>query len=244
MISNDTSASNYVYKYLFDEITSLRLTPGTRINPNKLSQKLKISRTPIQSACSKLAENKLLKIKPQSGSYVSLINFSKVYESFYMRNLLEQAAIYEVCHSSNRPKVVLALEQNIYNQQKALEQGLYDNAFNYDNKFHHIIYSVAKMIYIEESMVQISIDQKRIDKLKILSNIRPYPILKEHQEILNSIRDGNSDAAKFNVYMHISNMIKNTIIIHNKYSNYFSNWIDKKSIKTNLEGQKFYNLKS
>lgn len=141
-------ASDYVYEVLYNKIISIDLAPGTSVSPTQLSKDLGISRTPIQRACTTLAENGLLEVLPQRGSYVSLINIDRVYESFYMRNLLEQAAIQQVCVLPNRNEISFLLKQNIYNQRQALEHNLYEQYFKFDNNFHHIIYDAANMLYI------------------------------------------------------------------------------------------------
>ncbi|MFC6169607.1 GntR family transcriptional regulator [Loigolactobacillus jiayinensis] len=233
-------ASDYAYEVLYNKIISIDLAPGTSVSPTQLSKNLGISRTPIQRACTKLAENGLLEVLPQRGSYVSLININRVYESFYMRNLLEQAAIQQVCGLNDRNKVAFLLEQNIYNQRKALEHNLYEKYFEYDNNFHHIIYNAANMLYIEQAMAQVSLDQNRIRQLKILSNIRIDPTLNEHQKILDSIKSGDADAASFNIYVHISKFAEDTISIHEKYPDYFSNWKSAQDIKPSLQKQNFY----
>lgn len=235
-------ASDYVYQTLYNKIISIELAPGSSISPAKLSKELGISRTPIQRACTQLAENGLLEILPQRGSYVSLINIDKVNESFYMRNLLEQAAIHKVCALKDRSQVTAALEQNIYAQQRALDNGLYEESIKLDNAFHHTIYTTAKMHYIEQSMTQFSVDQDRLKQLRVLADILTSPTLKQLQEILYSIRDGNADAATFNIYTNISQFTDDIIEIHEKYPNYFSNWKGAQYIKHNLQKQSFYNF--
>lgn len=235
-------ASDYVYKILYDKIMSIELAPGASVSPAKLSKELGISRTPIQRASTQLAENGLLEILPQRGSYVSLINAKKVSESFYMRNLLEQAAIYRVCSLSNKADVALLLEQNIYDQQKALDTGLYEESYKLDDAFHHIIYKAADMLYIEQSMMQFSIDQNRLRQLRILSNLLSYPTLKQLQEVVYSVRDSNADAASFNIYANLSLFTDDIIEIHKKYPDYFSNWTDEQKIKHSLQKQSFYNF--
>lgn len=235
-------ASDYVYEVLYNKIISIDLAPGTSVSPTQLSKDLGISRTPIQRACTTLAENGLLEVLPQRGSYVSLINIDRVYESFYMRNLLEQAAIQQVCVLPNRNEISFLLKQNIYNQRQALEHNLYEQYFKFDNNFHHIIYDAANMLYIEKAMAQISLDQNRIRQLKILSNIRIDSTLTEHQNILDSIKNGDADTASFNIYVHISKFAEDAIAIHKKYPDYFSNWKNNQDIKPGLQKQNFYNF--
>lgn len=235
-------ASDYVYKILYDKIMSIELAPGSSVSPAKLSKELGISRTPIQRASTQLAENGLLEILPQRGSYVSLINTKKVSESFYMRNLLEQAAIYKVCGLKDRTTVVSLLEQNIYDQQKALDTGHYEASFKFDEAFHHIIYQAADMLYIEQSMMQFSLDQNRLRQLRILANILAYPTLKQLQEVVYSVRDGNGDAASFNIYTNLSLFAEDIVEIHAKYPDYFSNWTGEETLTHGLQKQRFYNF--
>lgn len=234
-------ASDFVYKTLYDKIISLDLKPGEIISPTQLSKELGISRTPIQRACIKLAANGLLDVLPQRGSYVSLINLNKVYESFYMRNLLEQAAISVVCRLEDRSYICSQLELNIISQEQKLKDRKYSESFAIDEEFHHTIYEAAGMLYIESAMAQISSDQNRLRQLNVNSGIQNDPTLKQHQNILESIRNGDTDAASFNTYIHISKFATDCIKLHQQFPNYFSNWNEKNLLPQSTK-QTFYNF--
>ncbi|MFD1418176.1 GntR family transcriptional regulator [Companilactobacillus keshanensis] len=235
-------ASDYAYQTLYNKIVSLELSPGESISPVQLSKELGISRTPIQKASAKLAEDGLLEVLPQRGSYVSQINIDRIYESFYMRNLVEQAAVIKICDFDDRKDVCMQLEQNIYNQKKVLERELYEESFEIDEQFHHIIYKAANMLYIEKALAQISADQNRLRKLKVLSNMRADPTLQEHNNILESIRGGKAEEAALNIYKHISKFAGDTIAIHDKYPEYFSNWKNAEIKNLKLKKQSFFSF--
>lgn len=235
-------ANDYAYQTLFSKIVAIELPPGASISPIELSKELGISRTPIQRACSRLAENGLVNVFPQRGSYVSLINFDKVYESFYLRNLLEQAAVRNVCRLPDRSEIVFSLNQTIYNQRQELDHKNYIRAFDLDNRFHHLIYDAAAMNYIEQALAYIAADQDRIRHLKVLSELRIDSTLEEHFKILNAIENGNADEAARNVYLHISKFAEDMSAIHRKYPKYFSNWTADEDIKIAPVKESFYNF--
>lgn len=221
--------SDRAYTELFEKISKVELKPGESVSPTQLSKIMGISRTPLQRTFTKLAENGLLDVLPQRGSYVSLINVDKVYEAFYMRNLLEQAAVKVVCGRNNKTKLIYTLEQNIANQRLAAKHKLYDEYFKNDNDFHHNIYSAANMTYIEKTMAQISVDQTRLRYLKLRSNFRTPQTIEEHQNILDAITIGDAEKATHGIFTHISNFTGDALAVHEKFPEYFLNWADREN---------------
>src|SRR5471030_2430341 len=86
-ISKD-STSRRIYNLLRQEIINLNLAPGLNISEKDISEKFKVSRTPVREAFVRLSKEGLLNIYPQKGSFVSLIDLSSVEEARFMREHL------------------------------------------------------------------------------------------------------------------------------------------------------------
>src|SRR6266436_1420473 len=75
------------------DIIAGRLLPRTMLSEQELSQRFGVSRTPIREALIKLAEENLVEIYPQYGSFVAPIKLQDVFDSQFVRESLECAAI-------------------------------------------------------------------------------------------------------------------------------------------------------
>ena len=78
-----------VYNILKENIISAGLEPGSQVSEQELGDELKVSRTPVREALIHLAQEELVEIIPQKGTYISKINIEAVEESRYMRQILE-----------------------------------------------------------------------------------------------------------------------------------------------------------
>lgn len=244
MLNTKTFANDLAYQTLYDQIVGLDLLPGARISVLKLSQQLGISRTPLQRACSKLAENGLLDVRPQNGSFVSLIDVQRVFESFYMRNLLEQAAVGHICvlPQAQRDDVLSELKRNVVNQELVLKEQRYKDYFDLDNEFHRFIFASAGMSHIQQAQDQISADQDRIRRLKVITQVRMEQSPSEHERIVTALADADVDAAKYQVFLHISKFAEDTDAIHEEFPEYFSNWLPHTNLSVEGKRQSYYDF--
>ena len=79
-----------VSKLLYDEIVSLRILPGTRLNVNQLAASLGVSRTPVAEAVASLADIGFVVSRPgQSGSYVLDLDMVDMIHLYHVRNAIE-----------------------------------------------------------------------------------------------------------------------------------------------------------
>ena len=89
-----------VRKLLIDEIVTLRILPGTKLNVNQLAAALGVSRTPVAEAVASLAEIGFVVSRPgQSGSFVLDLNMVDMINLYHVRNAIESEAAY-LCASA------------------------------------------------------------------------------------------------------------------------------------------------
>ena len=91
------TGKEYAYRVLKDNIMCLELKPGELLSESDLSEKLNISRTPIREVIMRLKGEHLIEVKPQAGTYVSLIDKEIIEEAIFMRRLLEKEVLKEAC---------------------------------------------------------------------------------------------------------------------------------------------------
>src|SRR5260370_18154192 len=70
-----------------------RLAPGAMLSEQDIAAGFGISRTPVREAMIKLAEEGLVEIFPQYGSFVAPIKLRDVFDSQFVREALECAAV-------------------------------------------------------------------------------------------------------------------------------------------------------
>lgn len=143
MQNNILNAKEFAYEQIKAEILTLKLIPGTKISEKTMSDRLNVSRTPIREAFLKLAQEELLTIIPQSGTFVSLINMDLAEEARFIREIIE-ANIVGLCCGKISKESAFHLESNIQMQELLIsneigEQEL-EKFFELDNDFHKELY--------------------------------------------------------------------------------------------------------
>src|SRR6478609_451011 len=91
--SGSASAWRLVYQNLREDIVSLRLKPGDPISEKEVAGRYGVSRTPVREAIQRLADERLVEIFPQSGTFVARIPYDDLPEAMIIRKALETASV-------------------------------------------------------------------------------------------------------------------------------------------------------
>ena len=192
------TGKEYAYRVLKDNIMSLELKPGELLSESDLSEKLNISRTPIREVIMRLKGEYLIEVKPQAGTYVSLIDKEMIDEAIFMRKLLEKEVLKEACIEFS-VEMFMELDKNLFAQKLVLNKDGKENEFhNLDKEFHRLIFVGCNKINIWESIMKISTHYNR---MRLLSErkIDKAQIIKQHEEMISIIK--NKDFNKIDEYI-------------------------------------------
>ena len=217
---NKNSTSKTIYYALREEIINLYLEPGTSISEKELSEKYKVSRTPVREALVRLAQEGLVNIYPQKGTVVSLIDLSAVEEGRFLREHLERAVVREACKEFI-PENVLALEMNLKLQKMYIENHDYKKLFEADEEFHKIIFEGNNKRRIWNSIDDASTEFQRIRILRLAANSNWDNIYQQHKEIFNAIKNKTPDVAENLMKEHLNMVTFDKNQIKETYPNYF-----------------------
>jgi DNA-binding GntR family transcriptional regulator len=111
-----------VYQDLREQIVSVALDPGSRLSENELAAGYGVSRTPVREALIRLADDGLVEVFPQLGTYVSRISVREVREAQFIREALETAALPLVAERAG-PADYTRLEAVLAEQRAARADG-------------------------------------------------------------------------------------------------------------------------
>ena len=192
------TGKKYAYRVLKENIMSLELKPGELLSESDLSEKLSISRTPIREVIMKLKGEHLIEVKPQAGTYVSLIDKEMIDEAIFMRKLLEKGVLKEACIEFSE-EMFMELEKNLFAQKLVLNKDGKESEFhNLDKEFHRLIFIGCNKINIWESIMKISTHYNRM-RLLSETKIDKAQIIKQHEEMISIIK--NKDFNKIDEYI-------------------------------------------
>lgn len=101
-----------------------------------------VSRQPVREAFIKLAENGLIQIRPQRGSYVNKISLSQVRNGCFVRQAIECAVVRRAAGMINEEQLY-QLEQNLHQQRIAVDRQQLNDFFLLDDEFHQKLSIIA-----------------------------------------------------------------------------------------------------
>jgi len=82
-----------IHSILRQDIVTLRLMPGEKLSENELALRFGTSRAPVREALIRLAEDGLIDVLPQRGSFVSRISLKAMERARFVREALEVAIV-------------------------------------------------------------------------------------------------------------------------------------------------------
>ncbi|MBQ6820693.1 MAG: GntR family transcriptional regulator [Clostridium sp.] len=201
------TAKEYVYRILKDNIMCLQLKPGELISESELAKKLNISRTPIREVLIKLKSEKLIEVKPQSGTYVSLIDWKIIQEAVFMRYILEKEALKEACENFSED-ILIEMEKCLFAQQLATrKQNNLLEFHNLDKEFHRLLFKGIEKENVWEAICNISTHYNRMRLLAEMKLSKDF-IVEQHFGYLDIIKNKKMDKIENVVAGHIATPVK------------------------------------
>ena len=220
---NGETGKEYAYRVLKDNIMSLELKPGQYLSETELAGRLGVSRTPIREVLMKLREEHLIDVKPQIGTYVSLIDKNLIHEAFFMRFVLEKEVLKLACEDFPEKKL-FELESNLASQKFAFGKTNHEIEFHHlDNEFHKIIFSGVKMEEVWNGILKISTHYNRIRLLSEF-NAPNKSAFEQHEELYNIIRNKDSSSIETAAAEHLTDpeiMCEALLCLDPQYTDYF-----------------------
>lgn len=193
-----------VFNTLRQAILKGELKPGERLMEIQLAQRLGVSRTPIREAIRKLELEGLVLMIPRKGAEVAKITEKSMQDVLEVRRALEGLAIQLACGRITKEEIAL-LENNAKKFAETTKTGDLVLMAEADEAFHVVIYNATKndrLIYIlnnlREQMYRYRLEYIKDDK------IHPV-ILKEHEEIVRTVKNRDEAQAYHAICVHIDN---------------------------------------
>lgn len=183
-----------VYALLRRTIVTLRLPPGAPIVEKEITRQLDISRTPVRDALRMLAEEGLVEIKPQSGTFVALINRAQLEEGRLIRRALEIEGI-RLAVQRATPEAVDSLHNLIDLQERAAGRGDHVAFIDYDDRFHRQISEMSGHLRLWKVINGV---KAQLDRLRLMT--APLPgqnrrVIGQHQAIADALQKHNEERA-------------------------------------------------
>lgn len=209
-----------VYGALKAAILEVRLKPGTPISENRICRESRVSRTPVREALIRLAQERLIDVFPQHGSFVSLICATKVAEGHFVRQTLELAMLKKAAERWSKADTEAA--ENILALQRAHAGARnYASFYREDERFHHAIAEVAGLRGVSRVIGDANTHLTRVRQLANPVEGHMEEALREHELILASLDAADTERAVAVLTQHLDRVFKTVKRLLQLHAEYF-----------------------
>ena len=203
-----------VFNTLREAILKGDLKPGERLMELQLASKLGVSRTPIREAIRMLEQEGLAVTTPRKGAEVAKMTLKDMEDVLEIRASLDEFAS-QLATVRITEEQLMRLKQRKQDFENSVKSGNVKMIAEADVEFHDVIYEATnnpKLVTMLNNLRE-QIYRYRIEYLK---DSTTYPtLIKEHEEIYQSLLERNAEAALKATTIHVENQataVKEVII--------------------------------
>jgi DNA-binding GntR family transcriptional regulator len=198
-----SSKTERVYETLRRRIRELLLPPGAPLRRDEIALELGVSRAPVSEAIARLADETLVDVYPQHGSFVAPIRSADVRESLFIRTGLEVEAARRAAQAAD-PALLAQLDANIADQAKALHAGDLSAFYDLDEALHAAIFATLEMPRAQRLLEAARAPLDRPRRLLLPEDGRPEATFAEHRRLVDAIRSGDAEFAGAAMRVHLA----------------------------------------
>lgn len=197
-----TTLSEQAYDTLRAMIVRGEMPPGTRLSEPELTLRLSIGRTPLREALLRLAQDGLVAIYPQSGSFVTEISLTQLEEAQFVRERLECGIIRRVATRADK-RALSGLRQLLQRQEQAVGEDDAEQFHQLDDALHENFCAIAGWPDVWRLIHRSKVHMDRVRRLSLpLDGHMPY-LIEQHRAILAAVVDQDADGAEAAMRGHL-----------------------------------------
>lgn len=203
LVPERTLKKDQAYMELKRLIMVRALQPGSVVSERELAARLGMSQAPIRAAAQRLEQDGFMDISPQRGIVIREDSLQEVADMFDLRSALESHVMRKIA-SHLTPEQNMQLEANLTIQMAASGRGDLLRFTELDADFHLLLCEFAGNSEISRVTAGLRSRLHRVIMQVLTQNPdRPLAALEEHSGILQSLREGDANAAAARAVLHL-----------------------------------------
>jgi DNA-binding GntR family transcriptional regulator len=185
-----------VYGELRAAIVGLQLEPGKRIDKSEICERLGVSRQPVAEALTFLAEERLVQVEPQKGTFVTRIRIADAMEAAFVRQALEVATVRAIAPDIDAGTLE-QLRRLITYQAATVKTKDVEEFYSLDVRFHAALLGRLAYRRVGEVVESSRAQTERIRRLLLPRPGRIAASIQEHEAVVDALvkRDPERAAA-------------------------------------------------
>lgn len=214
-------AAEQVYRLLRTEIITCRIAPNEAISENRICGMFGVSRSPVRVAVTRLAEDGLIEIFPQRGTFVAPIKLRQLREAHFARSTLEGALAEEAARNWTETFTSEA-KYNLNLQKQHAKAGDHWSFFLDNEAFHQLIARAAKLEGVWTTVQSVKTIWDRIGHLANRVPAHTAEIVTEHQTIVEALINRSPQDAAAAMKTHLKSVDHTITRLQPFHASYFT----------------------
>lgn len=196
-----------VHALLKRMILSLALKPNEALSEKDLATRLGVSRTPVREALIRLADEELVEVLPQRGTFVSAIQTADVLEAQFLRESLEAAVVRRAAESPSA-RLLSEMAELLERQHEAATAGRSVEYLQFDEAFHRAISDGTAMPRAWRLIQSVKGQMDRVRFLSLPNQAHMLLLTTQHSTIFDAIEARDPDRAEASMRHHLREVLK------------------------------------
>ena len=196
-----------IYAELREQLVSMTRRPGQPLVEKEIAATYGVSRTPVREAVLRLADEGLIDIFPQSGTFVSRIPIGALPEAMVIRRTLEETSA-RLAAERATPAQMAEIEAILKRQREVSARGDQDAFHHADEAFHAAIAEAAGLPRLWTLVQHVKVQVDRVRRLTLPQKGRMPLLIREHAAVAAAIRRRAPHEAALRMSEHLDRLLR------------------------------------
>jgi GntR family transcriptional regulator, rspAB operon transcriptional repressor len=200
------SAAASIERDLRRAIIELELLPGTRLSEQDIATRLGVSRQPVREALIRLANSRLIEVRPHRGTVVARISAREMTEALFVRQSVEIAVVAKAAQSFDpwQRKRITSLLIKQEEAASALDHAAFRE---HDEAFHIAVATGAGVGIAWIAIADMKTHMDRVCNLTLQSEADMQRRVREHRAIMAAIDARDVQGAQAAMAEHLGSIL-------------------------------------
>lgn len=192
-----------IYAVLREEILTMEMPPSHPVDEASLAERFSVSRSPVREALVRLASQGLVNTLPNKSTIIAPLNIEEFPQYMDVLDLLQRTS-HRLAAMLRTEADLVAIDTRQAEFTEAVERGDVIGMIERNSAFHLTIAEAARNRYLTKSYGRLLDEGRRILRLYFRSygDSLPPELIKEHNRIIDAIRDQDADLAEQLAHEH------------------------------------------
>lgn len=190
--------------WLRGQILDVRQPPGAAIVEAAIAQRFRASRTPVREALLRLADEGLVDILPQRGTFVARLALPRIAEALFVRQAVECAVLERLAARADHAALARSLGAIVDAHAAAVDAGDDAAGFAADERFHRALVEASGLPGVWDVVARAREMHQRIRAIAVPELGSARAAVAGHRAVVRALRSGRADAARAAMARHLA----------------------------------------